>query len=272
MLYQTLLGAWPPDLADDDRDGVAELRERVAGWMRKALREAKRHSSWDAPAQAYEDGCAAFLANLLDDAAFIEALHRQVQRIAPSAAAKGLAQALLRMTVPGVPDLYQGCEFWDHSLVDPDNRRPVDHGARQHALADDAPLEALLAQWRDGRIKQRLVARALEARRRQPRLFARGDYLPLVPNGPAAGDVVVFARTHGAAQALVVAAVHPPVATTAGGLRLPTETFAGTVVQLPPALQGEWHDAVAGGTVRLTKTPALGVLAHGIPARLLLRH
>lgn len=272
MLYQALLGGWPPALAVDDHHGIAAFGTRVAGWLEKALREAKRHSSWDAPAQAYEAGCAAFLASLLDDPDFVAQLHAAVQRIAPAGAAKGLAQALLRITVPGVPDLYQGCEFWDHSLVDPDNRRPVDHEARRQALADDPPLDLLLANWRDGHIKQRLIAGALQARRRHPRLFARGGYLPVVPTGPACADVVVFARTHESTQALVVAAVHQPVATAADGIRVPPDAFTDTVVQLPAMLQGDWHDVLADRAVHLPGQPfALAMLADGTPARLLLR-
>ena len=127
----------------DDREGLAAFRERVAAWQTKALREAKRHSGWAVPDEAYEQACQDFLTATLDaerPAQVVADLHGFVQRIAAAGAVGSLGQVLLRTTCPGVPDLYQGTECWDFSLVDPDNRRPVDFSARQAALAaGDAP-------------------------------------------------------------------------------------------------------------------------------------
>ena len=137
MLYQTLLGAWPLDLRADDPKGLAGFRDRVAGWQQKALREAKLRSSWVLPDEAYEAVCSRFLSAALDPArskAFLADVIEFADFIAPAGAMNGLVQAFLRCTVPGVPDLYQGAEFWDLSLVDPDNRRAVDFAARQDAL------------------------------------------------------------------------------------------------------------------------------------------
>ena len=124
--------------------------------------------------------------------------------IACGGALNGLAQTLLRMTVPGVPDLYQGNEFWDFSLVDPDNRRPVDYAAREHALQEPLPPVELLANWRDGRIKQAMIAQVLERRRACPELFHHGQYLPLEVRGKHAGHVLAFARIGEAQRAVVV--------------------------------------------------------------------
>ena len=197
MLYETLIGAWPLELSSEDRDGLVAFRERVEAWQQKALREAKRHSGWAAPNEEYEQACQDFLAGVLDPdrpARVVHELHGFVQRVAVPGALNGLAQALLRITAPGVPDLYQGTEFWDFSLVDPDNRRPVDYGERSSALqANGAPGE-LLANWRDGHVKQAIIRRALQFREQSPLLFAEGTYVPLEVEGPMASHVLAFAR------------------------------------------------------------------------------
>jgi maltooligosyltrehalose synthase len=120
-------------------------------------------------------------------------------------AVNGLAQTLLKLTVPGVPDTYQGCELWDLSLVDPDNRRPVDYALRRAYLEQDLAPATLLADWRDGRIKQQLIARTLALRRRHPELFATGSYEALDVTGRLADRVIAFARRSG--QALIVVVV-----------------------------------------------------------------
>jgi (1->4)-alpha-D-glucan 1-alpha-D-glucosylmutase len=126
MLYQTLLGAWPFALSPDDGEGMKAYAERIAAWQEKALREAKRVSSWVLPDADYEGACRAFLDALFADAGFIGELRQWMDRLALPTICNSLTQTLLRLASPGVPDLYQGTEYWDFSLVDPDNRRPVD--------------------------------------------------------------------------------------------------------------------------------------------------
>ena len=205
MLYQTLVAAWPVGLVANDAAGLEEYRARVGAWLEKALREAKRHSGWVAPNADYEGACAAFLAGCLDGsrplAAEIAAL---AERLAPAGAVSGLAQTLLRMTAPGIPDLYQGTEFWDYSLVDPDNRRPVDFAAREAALAADEVPAALMPHWRDGRVKQAIIARMLRLRAAAPSLFTQGSYTALRTEGPLADHVLAFAREHEGRSVLVV--------------------------------------------------------------------
>ncbi len=199
MLYQTLLGAWPLDLDATDRDGLSAFRDRVGAWQQKALREAKRHSGWAVPDAAYEQAAQDFLAGVLDPdrpAHVADEIGAFVGRIAASGALNSLSQLVLRLTSPGVPDLYQGTERWDLSLVDPDNRRPVDYAVRQSALQEAAAPRDLLAHWRDGRIKQAILHRALQLRARLPELFTAGAYHKLTVEGPAAEHVVAFSRQH----------------------------------------------------------------------------
>ena len=229
MLYQTLVAAWPLDLAADDQAGLDAFRERVGGWLQKALREAKRRSGWALPNDEYEGACQSFLAACLDPSRPVCAeIAGFADRLAAPGAINGLTQTLLRLTSPGICDLYQGTEFWDFSLVDPDNRRPVDFAARQRALeADEAPA-ALLAHWRDGRVKLALIARALALRARSPGLFTVGSYQKLRVEGPAADHILAFVRVHEGRAAIVI------------GTRL--------VAQLPlaeslPLIQvSHWHD------------------------------
>lgn len=205
MLYQALLGSWP--LALEGEEAHETYAKRMIQWQEKALREAKLLSSWGAPNQAYETACREFLQRLLlspEGLALRQSLGATAHRIATAGALNSLAQTLLRLTVPGVPDLYQGTEFWDYSLVDPDNRRPVDYPARERALAEQLDIGQLLAQWQDGRVKQTLIARALNVRASHPQLFARGEYIPLEVTGSQAAHVVAFARKWQHTQAIIV--------------------------------------------------------------------
>jgi (1->4)-alpha-D-glucan 1-alpha-D-glucosylmutase len=207
ILYQALLGSWPLQLRSDDQSGFADYARRIWQWQQKALREAKLQSSWSAPNEAYENAAQTFTQRLLtgDEGELLRAaLSKTVNSIAAAGALNGLAQTLLRMTVPGVPDLYQGNEFWDFSLVDPDNRRPVDYAARKQALHEHALLEDLLANWRDGRIKQALIAQALNLRAEHAELFRRGTYQALEVLGSQAHNVLAFAREHAGTYAIVI--------------------------------------------------------------------
>ena len=214
MLYQTLVGAWPPGLMPQDRPGVKALEDRVAGWLEKALREAKRRTGWAAPDAEYEGACRAFLAGLLDPDRTVDMageLAAFAGRITPAGIVNSLSQTLLRMTCPGVPDLYQGTEYWDFSLVDPDNRRPVDFAARKASLDAGMSPADLIGSWRDGRVKQAVIARTLALRARMPALFTEGAYVPLQADGPHAASVLAFARVH-EGHAVVVATTRLPVA------------------------------------------------------------
>ena len=200
ILYQTLLGAWPLELSPNDPIGLEEFGERVAAWQQKALREAKRHSGWAVPDENYEQAAADFLNAVLDPARpakVVDEISTFAARLAPHGAVNSLSQMILRLSSPGIPDLYQGTEFWDFSLVDPDNRRPVDYAARSSALADAVTTSQLLHRWRDGRIKQRLLYLALQMRARQTNLFLEGSYIPLKSEGSYPENVIAFMRLLG---------------------------------------------------------------------------
>ena len=224
QLYQTLVGAWPLDLAGNNAGALNDLRERVAGWRVKSLREAKLRSSWAAPDEAYESANLAFLEALLDpaqSARFIDLLRGFVERIAPAAALNGLTQLVLRYIAPGVPDLYQGTEFWDFSMVDPDNRRPVDYAARIAALEGEADWPDLTGNWRDGRIKLRLAAHLLALRAADPELFAGGGYSPVPVDGARKDNVLAFARSHGPRTAIIAVPIRCAAAVAGSGSILP---------------------------------------------------
>lgn len=211
ILYQALLGSWPLDLDLQDQQALAGYNERLWQWQRKALREAKLQSSWASVSDAYEQATQMFLERLLlgdEGLPLRSAIADAVQAIAPAGALNGLAQTLLRMTVPGVPDLYQGNEFWDFSLVDPDNRRPVDFDARRNALQADSAPATLVRDWRDGRIKQALIARTLALRGMYPQVFHQGRYQPLQVLGEHADRILAFMREYEQQRAIVVVPVH----------------------------------------------------------------
>ncbi len=207
ILFQALLGSWPLALASDDATGLQAYAERLYQWQQKALREAKLASSWSAPNEPYEQACRRYLEQLLLDPQCQQlraSLAVAVQRISVAGALNSLVQCLLRMTVPGIPDLYQGAEFWDLSLVDPDNRRPVDYAAREQALQTPRSPAELLANWQDGHIKQQLIARTLHRRAEHVALFARGAYEPLPVQGEQADHVLAFARIDADELAIVI--------------------------------------------------------------------
>jgi (1->4)-alpha-D-glucan 1-alpha-D-glucosylmutase len=256
MLYQTIIGSWPLDLSPDDDAGLEVYRSRVAGWVEKAVREAKRMSEWAAPNEPYENACKDFLIQCLDprrSAPLARELSDFAMRIAPAGAVNALSQCLLRLTSPGVPDLYQGAEYWDFSLVDPDNRRPVDWGSRDSSLRAGHTPSTLMPQWRDGRVKQAVIKAALALRKRAPGLFSHGTYQPLKAQGPLADHVLSFVRTHEGRAAIVVvtrlAACLPGLVDQSNGPpNVLQHAWQGTSIAVPRLLHGRRiTDALSGG-------------------------
>lgn len=251
ILYQMLVGAWPPDLDPDDAEGCRTLCERLTSWQEKALREAKLATAWDAPNRDYEAAAAGLLQRIFAQAPLRREIAAFARRIAPAGAVNSLVQVLLKMTVPGVPDFFQGTELWDFSLVDPDNRRPVDFTLRQGALTDMPAPEALQQGWKDGRIKQAVIARTLDARRRLPRLFAQGRYEPLQVEGPMAGRLLAFARHF--ENSIAIGVVSRRVFDLLDGredLLLPEALWDDTIVRLDSLIADhEFQDVLAGRSV-----------------------
>jgi (1->4)-alpha-D-glucan 1-alpha-D-glucosylmutase len=177
LLYQTLAGAWPIS------------RDRLLAYMRKAVREAKEHTNWTEPHQAFEEALEKFVDRVLGDSRFIADLERFLAPLAEPGRVSSLSLALLKLTAPGIPDLYQGTELWDWSLVDPDNRRPVDYGLRARLLS------------RDEHPKLRVIRKGLELRRQLPALFHGGSYVPL----DGGENIVAFALRAGGRTMIAIA-------------------------------------------------------------------
>ncbi|TYK56204.1 malto-oligosyltrehalose synthase [Pseudomonas synxantha] len=266
ILYQVLLGSWPLEHNPD----FEAYQQRLWQWQQKALREAKLQSSWSAPNEAYEQGVERFLKRLLlseAGQALRDALDSAAQAIAPSGALNSLAQTLLHLTVPGVPDVYQGDEFWDFSLVDPDNRRPVDFDARQRALDTPPDIGELLFNWRDGRIKQALIAQVLNARRACPELFRKGSYTPLEVVGRHAERVVAFYREHQGQQLLVVVPRWPyPLLENGVFPHINAQVWGDTRVKLPFATTTQnWKGLFQTGAVTPNKELLISAALGDLP-------
>jgi (1->4)-alpha-D-glucan 1-alpha-D-glucosylmutase len=215
LLYQTLIGTLPISLANGD--ALTAYRDRIQQYMLKAVREGKRHSSWIAPDVAYEKALAGFIDGLLGRLhgnLFLDDLRQATATYAWYGALNSLSMTVLKLTSPGVPDIYQGQQMLDLSLVDPDNRRPVDYATQEAALNALAPLTdaaapaaavaALLADPGDGRAKLWATWRLLQLRSAQPDLFAAGDYTPIEVVGGESQHVVAFMRRHGNQWLVVV--------------------------------------------------------------------
>ncbi len=216
LLYQTLVGSWP--LAPMDDSQYRTYVDRIQNYMTKAMKEAKVHTTWVNPNQPYDEAVRLFIEAILDRSkpnAFVEDFLPFQEQIAQYGLVNSLAQVLLKITAPGIPDFYQGTELWDFSLVDPDNRRPVDYTLRRQLLEslqracaeageDRRPLtRELVAQRADGRIKLYVTMSALHVRRSHAAIFQQGDYVPLESQGSKRDHLCLFARLHGE-QAFVV--------------------------------------------------------------------
>jgi (1->4)-alpha-D-glucan 1-alpha-D-glucosylmutase len=259
LFYQAALGIWPLD------GQFGDFTQRLQAYMTKATKEAKRQTSWINPNPAYDQAVTEFVAKALANPKVLEVFAELDRQIAVSAACHGLSQALLQLSCPGVPDLYQGGELWDQNLVDPDNRRPVDYARRRELLArlsaepaGPEQLNRLLREYRSGEIKLYLIQKALQCRRRHPQLFARGNYraLEIHPH------LISFQRKRGQKQVIVCA---PRLVYGLSGGEWPLgELWGEARLQLPT---GRFHNLLTGesweGSVALAE-----LLAH-FPAALL---
>lgn len=300
LLYQTLAGSipmeWlgsaspdfsPPGSPFPDTGALADYRQRIDDYMIKAVREAKLNSSWSYPNLAYEEALSSFVRHILEPGSgFLKSLLEFMEVLGPLGALNSLAQTTLKFTLPGVPDLYQGNELWDLNLVDPDNRRPVDYGAREEILRQlsdraDGNRDDLVAElanmWPDGRIKLYVTWQLLELRRRHPGLFLQGTYEPVHIHGDHGHCLCAFARRHqGQCLLTVVPCLNKIKAANGGGLTA-AGLYGGAGISLEATSdRRHWHNLFTGNRIStevnrelpvsdlLAKFP-VAVLHSGIP-------
>lgn len=273
LLYQTLVGTLP-----FDESQYHDYPQRIKDYLIKAVREAKTYTNWAQPNKPYEDACTQFVDRILDRSpanrfwADFETFQRE---IAAYGVTNSLAQTTLKMTCPGLPDFYQGTELWDLSLVDPDNRRPVDFDLRARRLTEivDRPDDRWWAQPalpQDGRVKLFLIHRGLEARRENRELFDGGDYVPASVQGRYAEHLVAFFRVSHAARALIVVPRFVTALVRPDQPPLGREVWQDTRIDLPPDAAAEWRDAITGGTLSAAGEIAVGDILAQFPVSILL--
>ncbi|MEO8303897.1 MAG: malto-oligosyltrehalose synthase [Betaproteobacteria bacterium] len=278
LLYQTLIGAWPQEPVSEDTR--RDFGERVVAYMRKVTREAKVHTSWINPNPAYEAATADFVTALLDPAGdnpFLADFLPFQRAVAWFGMYNSLSQVLLKLACPGVPDFYQGNELWDLSLVDPDNRRPVDYRLRDRALADIErrfsrrgavaadEARALLDTLPDGRAKLFLTSRMLSLRRSEAALFRDGEYVPLAVSGEQATRLVAFARrVPGRVAVILVARLYAGLASVGHALPMGTSAWGDTGVSLTGLAAGAvWRHALTDERILVQQTTGGPVIRVG---------
>lgn len=279
-LYQTMLGAWPLDSGEapasarpaawpmlgprvDARPGADDLaafRDRLLAYVIKAAREARVHTSWLKPNPEYESAFQTFVARLFEpgQARFMSDFLRFARTVACYGAWNGLAQVLLKIACPGVPDFYQGSELWDLRLVDPDNRAPVDFARRMNMLArlkqrsasaSGALAVELVDHWPDGRIKLYVIWKALSFRRQNRALFEEGEYLPLGARGRRKENVCAFARRGSDSWAIPVVPRLLTALLSPGEPPTGRRVWGNSVLNLPEEAPREWRDVFTGRTL-----------------------
>jgi (1->4)-alpha-D-glucan 1-alpha-D-glucosylmutase len=239
---------------------LEDFQRRVREYMGKAIKEAKVRTSWTNPDADYDTAVARFVDACLDrkkSAAFLEQVRQFKRRIEPAGQLNALGQLVLKLASPGVVDTYQGCELWDLSLVDPDNRRPVDYALRERMLrsleqeAEKGRAELstrLVADMEDGRIKLFVLTEGLRLRQRQAELFRKGGYRALSLTGPRADAAVALAREHGESAVIAVAPRYTLSALESGGL---VAAYEETSLELPASYASmTFRDVFTGQQVR----------------------
>ncbi|CAA9220928.1 MAG: GH13_26 / GH13 / GH13_20 [uncultured Chthoniobacterales bacterium] len=240
LLYQTLLGTWPMQPSGAPVETVTEeYVGRIQAYMTKALKEAKINTSWIQPNEEWDSAMRDFITGVLEPSAknkFVPTFLPLAAQMAQLGAVNSLSQVLLKMTAPGVPDVYQGNEIWDFSLVDPDNRRPVDYQLRKQMLEalESASPDELLRNWADGRIKLLVTSRMLRFRRDHPELFLKSSYVPLATAGTHAESCIAFAREEGSQWIVTVA----PRLSSRVGFPPIGDLWQDTSIELPEAAAG----------------------------------
>lgn len=280
LLYQTLVGGWP--LAQEE---APQFKQRLKEYLLKAAREAKTYTSWLAQNGEYEDALLGFAGSILENAPdnrFLADFLKLQKRIAFYGAFNSLSQVLLKIAAPGVPDFYQGTELWDFSLVDPDNRRPVDFPGRARFLDEIAQpetrkskawIKGLLDSWEDGRIKLYVTYQALRWRSEGQELFSQGDYIPVEAEGQRKEHICAFIRRYGERWALIVAPRLLTRLVRAGRPPLGKRVWGEDSLLLPPGAPEQWLNGFTGDTTpvsRETHQAPLSAVFERFPVALLL--
>jgi len=259
LLYQTLLGAWP--LFPDELSG---FKKRLKAYMVKAVREAKAYTSWLSPNSDYETALIAFLESILESSKqneFLEDFLQFQKQIAFYGALNSLAQVLLKITLPGVPDFYQGTELWDFSLVDPDNRRPVDFRKRRTLLEDLVQQEAkrqqslvqkILNSWEDGRLKLYLTYKALNTRSSHWDVFRDGQYIPLKVEGQRQENVCAFARCKGETWVIIAIPRLMTKLVRVGAMPVGQRVWGDDLLLLPEGVPEHWLNIFTGESLKIS--------------------
>jgi (1->4)-alpha-D-glucan 1-alpha-D-glucosylmutase len=276
FFYQTLIGTFPFEGIEN-----TDFIDRIKNYVIKAVREAKVHTAWLRPDNDYETGFITFVDHVLEPSKqnqFIKKFKPFWKKVAHYGILNSLSQTLLKITSPGVPDIYQGTEFWDLSHVDPDNRRPVDFDRRIEVLREIKKqaesdilklIDELIATREDARIKLFLTARVLSARKQYRQVFQDGDYQPLTAVGTFKDNIIAFARTY---EGTTIMAIAPRFLTS---LIQQDEMAIGRVwqdtkLELPPELPSVWKDAITNQTVKSNDTLAIGEALKYFPCTLLI--
>jgi (1->4)-alpha-D-glucan 1-alpha-D-glucosylmutase len=270
LFYQALFGAWPPGLAPEDVGQIDRLAERIEAYMIKAVRERKLETSWSNPNADYEAALRRYVRAVLDGSRpnpFHAEFYAFVAGLARKGAISALAQLVLKLTVPGVPDIYQGGELWDFSLVDPDNRRAVDWDTRRTLLKAVAAMQPrdLAADWQDGREKLFVTHRLLALRRAHPDLFTAGDYHPVEAAGERSVHLCTFARCH-RGRCLVVGVPRLVYQLYRGG---EAADWGAAEIVLPA--EGAWRDVFTGRRVEARDRVTAAELFVDFPVSVLIR-
>ncbi|MCX5871781.1 MAG: malto-oligosyltrehalose synthase [Deltaproteobacteria bacterium] len=277
FLYQTIIGAFPFSDAE-----YPDFIERIKEYIVKAVREAKIHTAWLKPDIEYEDAYVSFAEKILarsGDDAFLKELIPFTKRVAHFGMLNSLSQTLIKITSPGVPDFYQGTELWDLSLVDPDNRRPVDFEKRRAMLASirehedthiSRLIQDLLSTIEDGKIKLFLIYRALKARRGHREIFRKGAYVPLESAGRFRSHVIAFARRYHQQWAIVIAPRLLSHLVQEGDFPLGRQVWQDTEVIMPDWSPLEWRNVITNEVLSAGSALPVGDLLHSFPVALLM--
>ncbi|MFH1223013.1 MAG: malto-oligosyltrehalose synthase, partial [Pseudomonadota bacterium] len=276
FIYQTLIGVYPFDEQPDI------FKERVKEYLIKAVREAKVHTAWIKNDTDYESACVNFIEQILkedDNNQFLKDFLPFQKKAAFYGTLNSLSQAMIKMTAPGVPDFYQGCELWELNLVDPDNRRPVDYDKRISMLADikerskndiNGLLKELSSDGRDGKIKLYLIYKTLEFRKAHPDIFETGSYVPIETTGKLKDNVISFMRKSGKGSAVVIAPRFYSYFMKEGEMVANSDIWGDTSVVLPEGSPAEFKDILTGNTIKCSdNTIAVSTVQTLLPVSLL---